>query len=147
MSLPPAFSDCGGRSVKVRDQNSVKSAIRGCNSPVLRGLWKSILIGRGSVLARQGRRISLGGSMNILAAMQAQRRKLEAIRQTTECSWSLRVKCVFLAACQDGSASNQNAFPKSSEHRRVAASNGRFDAVLVTDLLRTCRAVGEGRRE
>ena len=44
------------------------------------------------------------------------------------------VLSVFLAACQDGPASNQNAFPKSLEQRRVTSPNGRFDAVLVTDL-------------
>jgi hypothetical protein len=41
---------------------------------------------------------------------------------------------LFIAACQDGRVSNQSAFPKSSEQRRVTSPNGRFDAVLVTDL-------------
>jgi hypothetical protein len=44
------------------------------------------------------------------------------------------VLSVFIAACQDGPLSKQNTFSKSSEQRRVTSPNGRFDAVLITDL-------------
>jgi hypothetical protein len=47
--------------------------------------------------------------------------------------FSVFLCALVVSACQDRPAPN-DAFPKSSEQKRVTSPNGRFDAVLVTDI-------------